>query len=71
MHLGRVSGERRRIFVWKHLGARGHFVSTVRRDEQAVREYIRNQEQVAEKMEQMKPCIERPPLGGYRLTKTR
>jgi putative transposase len=54
IHLARVYGERKRNFVGQHFWARGYFVSTVGRDEQAIREYIRNQEQEDEKLEQMK-----------------
>ena len=42
IHLARVYGERKRSFVGQHFWARGYFVSTVGRDEQAIREYIRN-----------------------------
>ena len=54
IHLGRVYGERKRNFVGQHFWARGYFVSAVRRDEAVIREYNRNQEQVDEKLEQMK-----------------
>ena len=54
IHLARVYGEKKRNFVGQHFWARGYFVSTVGRDETAIREYIRNQEKVDEKLEQMK-----------------
>ena len=54
IHLARVYGERKRNFVEQHFWARGYFVSTVGRDETVIREYIRHQEKVDEKMEQMK-----------------
>jgi putative transposase len=44
IHLARVYGERKRNFVGQHFWARGFFVSTVGRDEAAIREYIQNQE---------------------------
>lgn len=44
IHLARVYGKRRRNFVGQHFWARGHSVSTAGRDEQVIREYIRNQE---------------------------
>jgi len=44
IHLSRVYGERKRSFVGQSFWARGYFVSTVGRDEQMIREYIRNQE---------------------------
>ena len=43
IHLARVYGERKRNFIG-HFWARGYCVSTVGRDEQAIREYIKNQE---------------------------
>ena len=54
IHLARAYGEKKRNFVWQHFWARGYFVSTVGRDETAIREYIRNQEKLDEKLEQMK-----------------
>ena len=44
IHLARVYAERRRNYVGQHFWARGYFVSTVGRDEEVIREYIRNQE---------------------------
>ena len=54
IRLARVYGERKRNFVGQHFWARGYFVSTVGRDETMIREYIRNQEKVDEKLEQIK-----------------
>jgi putative transposase len=51
--LARVYGERKRSFVGQHFWARGYYVSTVGRDEQAIREYIKNQEQEDMRLEQM------------------
>ena len=45
IHLARVYGERKRNFVGQHFWARGYFVSTVGRDESAIRDYIRHQEE--------------------------
>ena len=53
MHLARVYGEQRRNFVGQHFWARGYFVSTVGRDEEAIRQYIRRQEQQDARMEQL------------------
>ena len=53
IHLARVYGERKRSFVGQHFWARGYFVSTVGRDEQAIREYIRNQEKEDMRLEQL------------------
>ena len=44
IHMARVYGERKRNFVGQHFWARGIFVNTVGRDEEAIRAYIRNQE---------------------------
>ena len=53
IHLARVYGERKRNFVGQHFWARGYFVSTVGRDEEVIREYIRNQEREDEKLDQL------------------
>jgi putative transposase len=53
IHLARVYGERKRSFVGQHFWARGYYVSTVGRDEQAIREYIKNQQQEDTRLEQM------------------
>ena len=44
IHLARVYAERRRNYMGQHFWAWGYFVSTVGRDEEVIREYIRNQE---------------------------
>ena len=53
IHLARVYGERKRNFVGQHFWAWGYFVSTVGRDEAVIREYIRNQEQEDQRLDQM------------------
>ena len=53
IHLARVYGERKRNFVGQHFWARGYFVSTVGRDEVAIREYIRNQENEDIRLDQL------------------
>lgn len=53
IHLARVYGERKRNFVGQHFWARGYFVSTVGRDEEVVRRYIRHQEQEDQRLEQL------------------
>ena len=55
IHIARVYGERKRNFVGQHFWARGFFVSTVGRDEEAVREYIKHQEKEDERMDRMLP----------------
>jgi len=44
LHSARTYGGRLRNFVGEHFWARGYFVSTVGRDEEAVRRYIQAQE---------------------------
>ncbi len=44
IHIARTFGGRSRNFVGESFWARGYFVSTVGRDEQVIREYIRRQE---------------------------
>ena len=53
IHLARVYGERKRNFVGQHFWARVYFVSTVGRDEEAIREYIRRQEDEDRRLDQM------------------
>ncbi len=54
IHLARVYGERKRNFVGQNFWARGYYVSTVGRDEEVIREYIRKQEKEDRRLEQMK-----------------
>lgn len=53
IHLARVYGERKRNFVGQSFWARGYFVSTVGRDEEVIRNYIRNQEAEDRRLEQL------------------
>jgi len=53
IHLARVYGEKKRNFVGQHFWARGYFVSTVGRDTDVIREYIRKQEAEDKRLEQM------------------
>jgi putative transposase len=53
IHLARVYGEKRRNFVGQHFWARGYFVSTVGRDEEVIRRYIRHQEEEDKRLEQI------------------
>lgn len=53
IHLARVYEEKKRNFVGQHFWARGYFVSTVGRDEQVIRSYIRHQEKEDERLEQL------------------
>lgn len=53
IHIARTHGGQRRNFVGQHFWARGYFASTVGRDEQVIREYIRNQEKVDRRLDQL------------------
>ena len=53
IHLARTYGGSRRNFVGQRFWAIGYFVSTVGRDETAVRAYIQNQEQEDKRLEQL------------------
>ncbi len=53
IHIARVYGERKRNFVGQHFWARGYFVSTVGRDEEVIRRYIRDQEKEDARLEQL------------------
>ena len=53
IHLARSYAERSRNFVGQHFCARGYFVSTVGRDEELIREYIRHQEEEDKRLDQM------------------
>ena len=53
IHVARVYVGRRRSFVGQHFWARGYCVSTVGRDEGAVRRYIQEQEKEDKRLEQM------------------
>jgi putative transposase len=54
IHLARVYGENRRNFTGQNFWARGYFVSTVGRDEEIIRKYIKNQEEEDKRLEQLK-----------------
>jgi putative transposase len=45
---------RKKNFVGQHFWARGYYVSTVGKDEEAVREYIQKQEKEDKRIEQLK-----------------
>ena len=53
IHIARTYGERSRNFRGQHFWARGYFVSTVGRDEQRVRNYIRAHEVEDQRVEQL------------------
>ena len=51
--VARTTG-RNRNFVGQHFWVRGYYVSTVGLDEEAIREYVRSQEEADEKLDQLK-----------------
>jgi putative transposase len=53
IHLARTYGESRRNFTGQSFWARGYFVSTVGRDQEVIRNYIRNQEKKDERLTQL------------------
>ena len=53
IHVARTYLGVRRNYVGQHFWARGYFVSTVGRDEQTIREYIKNQEAEDRRVDQM------------------
>jgi putative transposase len=53
IHIARTYAGRRRNYVGQHFWARGYFASTVGRDEQVIREYIRHQEAEDRRIDQM------------------
>ena len=53
IHLARVYMGKKRNFAGQSFWARGYYVSTVGRDEQVVREYIRNQEAEERRIDQL------------------
>ena len=53
VHIARNYGNRTRNFMGQHFWARGYYVSTVGRDEDVVREYIRSQEKEEIRLDQL------------------
>ena len=53
IHIARTFMDRKRNFVGQHLWARGYFVSTVGRDEEMIRQYIREQEAEDKRTDQL------------------
>lgn len=53
IHVARTFIGKKRNFTGQHFWARGYFVSTVGRDEQTIREYIRNQEAEDKRTDQL------------------
>lgn len=53
IHIARVYAGRRRNFVGQHFWARGYWVSTVGKNEAAVRRYIQDQEKEDQRLDQL------------------
>jgi putative transposase len=53
IHIARRYAENRRNFVGQHFWARGNFVSTVGRDEEVIRTYLRHQEGTDRRIDQL------------------
>jgi len=53
IYIARTYGGRLRNFLGEHFWARGYFVTTVGHDEEAVRQYIRAQEEHERRLEQL------------------
>ena len=54
IHIARTFGGRTRNFTGEHFWARGYFASTVGRDEEVIRNYIRRQGEDDRRIDQMK-----------------
>jgi len=54
IHIARTFGGRSRNFAGENFWARGYFASTVGRDEEVIRNYIRSQEREDSRVEQLK-----------------
>lgn len=53
IHIARTYRGRKQNYPGQHFWARGYFASTVGRDEQIIREYIRNQEREDKRIDQL------------------
>ena len=54
IHIARMYAGRKQNYVGQHFWARGYLASTVGRDEQVIRNYIRHQEEEDRRVDQMK-----------------
>ena len=53
IYVARVYGRKERNFVGQHFWARGYFVSTIGKDEDAIRDYIERQDADDKRLDQM------------------
>ena len=54
IHIARGFMGRDRNFIGQHFWARGYFVSTIGKDEKAIKEYIKKQEEEDRRLDQLK-----------------
>ena len=54
IHIAREYGGKKKNFTGEHFWARGYFVSSVGKDEQMIRDYIRHQEAEDKRTDQLK-----------------
>ena len=54
IHIARTYGNRKRNFTGEHFWARGYFVSTIGKDEQKVKEYVRKQQAEDKRVDQLR-----------------
>jgi putative transposase len=54
--IARNFGNRKRNFTGENLWARGYFVSTLGRNDDEIREYIKSQEKEDRRLDQLKLC---------------
>ena len=71
IHIARSIGRPRRNFIGESFWARGYYLSTVGKDEEAVRKYIKGQEAADRQWNQLKRGEYSPPLGGLRICCTK
>jgi putative transposase len=53
IYIARTYGKKMRNFIGEHFWARGYFVSTIGKDEDAIREYIQRQEREDQRLDQL------------------
>lgn len=64
IHIARTYMGKRQNFTGQSFWARGYYVSTVGRDEKAIKEYIQEQEKSDKRLDQMGFWVPQPPKGG-------
>jgi putative transposase len=65
IHIARVYLGRKKNFIGQNFWARGYYVSTVGKDEDETRQYIKNQEKEDQRLDQLQLFEkEEPPSGG-------